>query len=150
MYLRCTKPANVECGPPPESHDTSILDGNLFSALQAEASCLTLQPKKSKTVQLMEVTEKLWKSDKYQKKAREAMEKLPSALKAIAATNGGPTGRALNATEYKQQSGLGSLGMLKTNCSDFRSKVTKNRFLEFFVLASVSIGPKLHFDQLIT
>ena len=58
---------------------------------------MTLQlpndPTKSKTVQLMEVTEKLWKSEKYQKKAREAMKKLPHALKAIIATNGGPTGR---------------------------------------------------------
>lgn len=88
---------NVEGGSPPVSHDTSILDGNLFSTLQTEASRLTLQlpkdPKKSKTVQLMEVTEKLWKSEKYQKKAREAMKKLPNALKAIVATNGGPTGR---------------------------------------------------------
>ena len=50
-------------------------------------------PKKSKTVQLMEVTEKLWKSRKYRNKAREAMKKLPNALKAIVATNGGPTGR---------------------------------------------------------
>ena len=40
-------------------------------------------PKKSKTVQLMEVTEKLWKSRKYRNKAREAMKKLPNALKAI-------------------------------------------------------------------
>ena len=58
---------------------------------------MTLQlpkdPKKSKTVQLMEVTEQLWKSEKYKKKAREVMKKLPNALKAIAATDGGPTGR---------------------------------------------------------
>ena len=56
------------------SHDTSILDGNLFATLQTEASRMTLQlpndPTKSKTVQLVEVTEKLWKSEKYQKKAR--------------------------------------------------------------------------------
>ena len=49
-------------------------------------------PRKSKTVQLMEVTEKLWKSREYRNKAREAMKKLPNALKAIIATNGGPTG----------------------------------------------------------
>ena len=35
-------------------------------------------PKKSKTVQLMEVAEKLWKSRKYQNRVREAMKKLPS------------------------------------------------------------------------
>ena len=79
------------------SHNTSILDGNLFATLQTEASRMTLKhskdPKKSKTVQLMEVTEKLWKSAKYQRKAREAMKKLPNALKAIVATEGGPTGR---------------------------------------------------------
>ena len=88
---------NVEGGSPPVSHDTSILDGNLFATLQTEASRMTLKlpkdPKKSKTVQLMEVTEKLWKSEKYQKKAREAMQKLPHTLKAIVASNGGPTGR---------------------------------------------------------
>ena len=50
-------------------------------------------PKKSKTVQLMEVTQKLWKSRKYRNKARKAMKKLPDALKATAATNGGPRGR---------------------------------------------------------
>ena len=88
---------NVEGGSPPVSHDRSILDGNLFATLQTEASRMTLKlpkdPKKSKTVQLMEVTEKLWKSAKYQRKAREAMKKLPNALKAIVATEGGPTGR---------------------------------------------------------
>ena len=49
--------------------------------LQTEASRLTLQlskdPKKSKTVQLVEVTEKLWKSEKYQKKAHEAIKSFP-------------------------------------------------------------------------
>lgn len=39
---------------PPESHDTSILDGNLFATLQTEESCTALKlpkdPKKSKTV----------------------------------------------------------------------------------------------------
>ena len=51
-------------------------------------------PKKSKTVQLMEVIEKLWKSTstKFRNKALEAMKKLPNALKAIVATSGGSTG----------------------------------------------------------
>ena len=49
-------------------------------------------PKKSKTVQLMEVTGKLRKSGKYRRKARIEMKKLPDALEAIVATNGGPTG----------------------------------------------------------
>ena len=60
------------------SHDTSVLDGNLFSMLQTEASRLTLQLpkdlKKSKTVQLMEVTEKLWKSE--QKSTRKRLGRL--------------------------------------------------------------------------
>ena len=42
--------------PSPVSHDMSILDGNLCGTLQTE--------KKSKTVQPMEVTEKLWKDRK--------------------------------------------------------------------------------------
>ena len=41
----------------------------------------------------MEVAEKLWMSRKYRNKAREAMKKLPNALKAIVATKGGQTGR---------------------------------------------------------
>ena len=40
-----------------------------------------------------ELAEKLWKSEKYQKKAREAMKKLPKSLKSIVAMNSGPTGR---------------------------------------------------------
>jgi len=40
----------------------------------------------------MEITEKLWKSEEYQKKAHEPMKKLYHALKAIVATNGGPLG----------------------------------------------------------
>ena len=48
-------------------------------------------PKKSKTVQLMEVTEKLWKSRKYREKAHEAMKKLANNLEAVVATNGSPT-----------------------------------------------------------
>ena len=88
---------NAENSSPPTSHDTSIFDGNLFATLQNEASRLTLQlpedPKKSKTVQLMEVTEKLWKSKKYKEKAFAAMKKLPNALKAILDVDGGPTGR---------------------------------------------------------
>ena len=88
---------NVGGGSPSVSHDTPILDGNLVATLQTEASRMTLKlpkdPLKSKTVQLMEVTEKLWKSEKYQKKAHEAITKLPIALKAIAAANDGPTGR---------------------------------------------------------
>ena len=71
--------------------------GNLFATLQTEASRIALKlpedPKKRKTVQLMEVTEKLWKSRKHQNKAPVAMKKLPNALKAIVATNGDPTGR---------------------------------------------------------
>ena len=47
----------------------------------------------SKTVQLMEVTEKLWKSRNYRNNALEAMKKLPNALNAIVATKGGPIGR---------------------------------------------------------
>ena len=50
-------------------------------------------PKKSKTIQLMEVTEKMWKSRKNRSKPREAMKKLPNVLKAIYASNGDPTGR---------------------------------------------------------
>ena len=88
---------NVENGSPPVSHDTSILDGNLFATLQTEAARLTMQlpedPRKSRTVQLMEVTRKLWKSEKYKQKARLAMTKLPNALKAILEADGGPTGR---------------------------------------------------------
>ena len=87
---------NVEGGSPPTSHDASILDGN-FSALQHEAFQLTLNlpkdPRKCKTVQLMQTTEKLWKSPKYKEKARMAMKKLPNALQAIIAAEGGPTGR---------------------------------------------------------
>ena len=40
--------------------------------------------------------EKQWKSDQYQKKAREAMKKVPNPLKATLATNGGPTWRYVN------------------------------------------------------
>ena len=43
----------------------------------------------------MEVTEKLWKSEKYQKEAHEAMKKLPNSLKSIVAVNGGPAGRSM-------------------------------------------------------
>ena len=68
----------------PVPHDTSILDGNLFATLQTEASRMTLKlpedPKKSKTVQLAEVTEKQWKSMKYRNKACGAMKKLSNAL----------------------------------------------------------------------
>ena len=41
----------------------------------------------------MEVTEKMWRSAKYQRKARDALKKLPNALKAIVATHGGPAGK---------------------------------------------------------
>ena len=79
------------------THDTSILDGNLFATIQTEASRMTLKlpedQKKRKTVQLMEVIEKLWKSREYQNRARKAMKKLPNALKAIVTTNEGPTWR---------------------------------------------------------
>lgn len=88
---------NVLGGSPPTSHDTSILDGNLFATLQTEASRMALSlpkdPNKSKTVQLMEVTEKLWKSKKYKDKAKLAMKKLPHVLKDIIEADGGPTGR---------------------------------------------------------
>ena len=50
---------------------------------------VTLNLMTFKTVQLMEATEKLWKGDKYRNTAREAMKKLPNALKAIVTTNGG-------------------------------------------------------------
>ena len=68
-------------------HDTSILDGNSFATLQTEASRTTLElpkdPKKSKTAQLMGVTEKLWKSAKYPRETRDAMKRLTNALTAI-------------------------------------------------------------------
>ena len=54
---------------------------------------LRVERKKSEVVQLMELTEKPKNSRKYQNKAREAMKNLPNALKAVVATNGGPTGR---------------------------------------------------------
>ena len=50
-------------------------------------------PKKRETVQLMDVTEKLWKGRKYRNKAHKAMKNLQNGLKAIVATNGGPTVR---------------------------------------------------------
>ena len=58
---------NVEADLRAVSHGTSILDGDLFSiSMETEAARLTLQlpkhHKKRKTVQLMRVTEKLWKS----------------------------------------------------------------------------------------
>jgi len=72
---------NVQNGSPPVPNDTSVLDGNLFSTLQTEAYRLALQipkdPEEAKPLQLMEVTEKLWKTGKYQKKAREAIESFP-------------------------------------------------------------------------
>ena len=49
------------------------------------------------------------------------MKELLNALKAIAATDGGPSGRWT-----EQKSDFGSLGMLKTNLPDFALKVTKN------------------------
>ena len=74
---------------------TSIVDGNLFATLQTEAFSLALKlhegPLKSNTVQLIEVTEELWRSQKYRDEARDAMNKLPRALKAIKAAEGGPT-----------------------------------------------------------
>ena len=50
-------------------------------------------PRTSKSVQLMENTRKLWTSAKYHEKAPIAKQKLPKAVKAIIATDGGPTGR---------------------------------------------------------
>ena len=64
---------------------------------------LPKDPQKSNTVQLMESTKKLWKSTKYRNKARNAMMTLLNALKAIVATNVGPTGRELNHAAAKYQ-----------------------------------------------
>ena len=89
----------VEGGSPPVSHDLSILDGNLFATLQSEAARKTLQAlpktkaKHSAACELMEQTRRIWKSQKYQKKAKAAVAKLPNALKAVVKEKGGPKGR---------------------------------------------------------
>ena len=54
---------------------------------------LPKDPRNSKTVQLMEVTEKLWKSGKYQENAKLTAKKLSHALKDIIEADGDPTGR---------------------------------------------------------
>lgn len=87
----------VKNGSPPTSHDTSILDGNLFATLQTEASAKTLalkpSKKQSRVCQLMDVTKRIWASDLYKSRAAGAVLKLENVLHDIVKENGGPTGR---------------------------------------------------------
>ena len=92
------EPHNVKNGSPPTSHDTSILDGNMFNTFQHEVSVKTLKQKsrpekQSKGCDLYDNVKKVWESEKYREKARSAMKKLPNALRAIVKARGGPTGR---------------------------------------------------------
>lgn len=91
---------NVPKGSPPLSHDLSILDGNLFATLQHDASRATLRAidagqveGQSETCELIDQTNKLWKSRKYKEKAKNAMKKLENAFKMVVECDGGPTGR---------------------------------------------------------
>ena len=67
------------------SHDASILDEKFFATLQTKASRMAVKFDGGHR----EAVEDM----KNRNNAREAMRKLPNALKAIVATNGGPTGR---------------------------------------------------------
>ena len=89
---------NVKNGSPPTSHDTSILDGNLFNTFQHEVSVKTLKQKRRPEKQsvgcdLYDNIKRVWESERYRKKAKLAMKKLPHALQAILEAKGGPTGR---------------------------------------------------------
>ena len=47
----------------------------------------------TRTCDLYDNIPKVWKSKKYKNKAKDAVSKLPNALKAILQKKGGPTGR---------------------------------------------------------